>query len=88
MTDEFKPGPGWEEKTSFPIGLPVNLDELPKTYYQALLGNVYTLTRWPDGSTARGEVPLGVLEALVGEGVREGWYSASGAYLGTSLDLG
>lgn len=85
--DEFPDTESWQGKTDFLVGMPEDLDNLPRTYYQALLGNVYTLTRWPDGSTARGEVPLGVLEALIGEGVREGWYDVVGTFLGASLDL-
>lgn len=85
--EEFEAGPYWEGKTDFLPGVPDDAAELPSTYYQALLGNVYTLTRWKDGSTARGEVPLSHLEALAGSGIREGWYDASGSFLGASLDL-
>jgi hypothetical protein len=87
MEDEFVAGPGWAEKTGFLPGLPDDMSTLPSTYYQALLGNVYTLTRWPDGSTARGEVPLSHLEALAGGGIREGWYDGAGAFLGASISL-
>ncbi len=85
--EEAVPGPHWEGKTDFLVGVPDDPAEAPMTYYQALQGNVYTLTMWRDGSTARGEVPLSVLEALIGKGVKEGWYNATGAFLGTSISL-
>jgi hypothetical protein len=75
------------DKTDFLVGVPDNPADAPITYYQALLGNVYTLTVWRDGSTARGEVPLSHLEALAGSGLREGWYNASGEFLGTTVNL-
>lgn len=79
----FEPGPDWEDKTSFAPGVPDDPDAVPELLYQVLLGRVYTLTRWKDGSAARGEVQLADLEALVGGPVpREGWYDAAGAYLG------
>ena len=81
---DFEPGPNWDDKTDFAPGVPLDLTTLPTLRYQALLGNVYTLTQWPDGSTARGEVPLAQLEALAKGPVKEGWYDAWGAYLGAS----
>ena len=83
--DQFEAGPDWAEKTDFAPGV---LLEAPASVlrYQALLGNVYTLETWEDGSTARGEVPLAHLEALSGAPVREGWYDAAGKYLGPTLD--
>jgi hypothetical protein len=85
--DEFEPGPGWAEKTGFAPGVPDDPGAVPDTYYQVLLGNVYTLTRWADGSTVRGEVQLAELEVLVGGPLREGWYGTTGGYLGTELSL-
>lgn len=69
------------------IGLPVDLSELPTTRYLLAYGRVWTTTTWPDESTARGEVPLQQLQDLAGEDVklREGWYDATGAYLGTEF---
>lgn len=84
--NEFEPGPDWEDKTSFAPGVPDDPDAVPELLYQALLGRVYTLTRWKDGSTARGEVALADLEAVAGGSItREGWYDALGKYLGSEL---
>ena len=58
----FEPGPDWADKTSFAPGVPDDPDAVPELLYQVLLGRVFTLTRWRDGSTARGEVPLADLE--------------------------
>lgn len=81
MSDAFEAGPGWEDKTSFAPGVPEG--EVPVLRYQVLAGRVFTLKRWPDGSTARGEVDLAHLEALSGGPVtREGWYDALGGYAG------
>ncbi len=76
----------WAEKTNFAPGVPVDPGMIPRLRYQALLGRVYTLQQWKDGSTARGEVPLSQLEALVGGSVKEGWYDATGGFLGTSQE--
>lgn len=82
----FEPGPDWEDKTSFAPGVPDDPDAVPELLYQVLLGKVFTLMRWRDGSTARGEVALADLEALAGSAVtREGWYDALGRYLGAEL---
>jgi hypothetical protein len=75
------------DKMDFAPGVPDDPDAVPSLYYQALLGNVYTLQRWKDGSTVRGEVPLADLEALTGGSLREGWYSASGQFLGATIEL-
>lgn len=85
--DVFEAGPGWEEKTSFAPGVPLDQDAIPEVLFQVLLGRVYTLTRWKDGSTVRGEIPLAELEALAGKPVtREGWYDVLGRYLGAELE--
>lgn len=85
--DEFKPGPDWEDKTSFMPGVPEDEDAIPEILYQVLLGNVYTLTRWKDSSTARGQMTLQDLEARLGfTVVKEGWYSVMGDYLGSELE--
>lgn len=82
----FEPGPGWVDKTSFAPGVPDDLGAVPELLYQVLLGRVFTLTRWRDGSTARGEVQLADLEAVAGSAVtREGWYDALGKYIGPEL---
>ncbi len=47
----FEPGPDWEDKTSFAPGVPDDPDAVPELLYQVLLGKVFTLTRWRDGST-------------------------------------
>ena len=47
---------------------------------------MYTILRFPNDSVSHGEIPLAQLEDLVGKGiVEEGWYSASGEYLGQTL---
>lgn len=82
----FEPGPDWEDKMSFAPGVPEDPDATPELLYQALLGRVFTLTRWRDGSTARGEVSLAELESVAGSVVsREGWYDALGRYIGAEL---
>lgn len=82
----FEPGPDWEDKTSFAPGVPDDPDAVPELLYQVLLGRVYTLTRWKDGSTVRGEVALADLEGVAGGPVtREGWYDALGKYIGAEL---
>ncbi|UGL62726.1 hypothetical protein [Xanthomonas phage FMYAK-P1] len=86
MADEFEAGPEWEGKMDFAPGVPEDPDAVPELFYQVLLGRVYTLTRWKDGSTGRGEVQLADLEALAGGPItREGWYDALGKYQGTEL---
>jgi hypothetical protein len=75
------------DKYDWAPGVPADPSAIPRLYYQALLGNVYTLQRWPNGDVARGSVALADLEALVGGPVREGWYDALGKYLGGSIDL-
>lgn len=84
--NEFEPGPDWEDKTSFAPGVSDDPDAIPELNYQVLLGRVYTLTRWKDGSTVRGEVTLQDLEAVAGSAVtKEGWYDALGAFVGAEL---
>ncbi|UGL62850.1 hypothetical protein [Xanthomonas phage MET13-T1] len=86
MADEFEAGPEWEGKMDFAPGVPEDPDATPELFYQVLLGRVYTLTRWRDGSTGRGEVQRADLEALAGGPItREGWYDALGKYLGAEL---
>lgn len=76
----------WEGKWDFAPGVPDDPSAVPELFYQVLLGRVYALTRWRDGSTARGEVALADLEAVFGLHVRkEGWYASSGEYLGSEL---
>ena len=86
MADELEPGPEWEGKMGFAPGVPDDPDAIPERLYQVLLGRVYTLTRWKDGSTARGEVALADLEAVAGGAItKEGWYNALGKYQGSEL---
>ena len=81
-----KINPTWEGKTSFLPGMPSYLSQIPDLKYQALEGRVYTILRFPNDSVSHGEIPLAQLEDLVGKGmVEEGWYSASGEYLGETL---
>lgn len=87
MADEFEAGEHWEGKTSFMPGVPVDEDAIPERLFQVLLGNVYTLTRWKDGSTARGQIALAELEKLFGfTVVKEGWYDVLGTYKGLFLE--
>ena len=82
----FEPGPDWVDKTSFAPGVPDDPDAVPELLYQVLLGRVFTLMRWKDGSTARGEAALADLEAVAGVPVtKEGWYDALGKYVGSEL---
>lgn len=73
-----------ERKMSqFIPGMPDDISLLPELLFQVVLGKVYSINRWPDETTARGELTLAELEARFGESIlKEGWYSASGAYLG------
>lgn len=67
-------------------GMPDDPSLLPELLFQVVLGRAYSLRRWPNESTARGELPLADLEARFGAPLaREGWYSATGAYLGAQL---
>lgn len=85
--NEFEAGEHWDGKTSFAPGVPDDQDAVPEVLYQVLLGRVFTLTRWKDGSTARGEVALADLEALSGGPItKEGWYDVLGRYLGPELE--
>lgn len=85
----FEPGPHWVGKTSFAPGVPENKDAIPELLYQVLDGRVFTLTRWKDGSTARGEVPLSDLTAVAGKAIsHDGWYDALGKYMGSDPPSG
>lgn len=86
MSDTFEPGPDWEDKTGFAPGVPDDPDAIPELFYQVLLGKVFTLQRWKDGSTVRGEILLADLEALAGQTIsKEGWYDALAKYIGPEL---
>lgn len=85
MENEGWNNPSWEGKTEWPIGLPVDPLDAPTLLYQALLGRVYTRLSYRDGTVSRGQIEPAVLEALVGGGLKEGWYSASGDYLGATV---
>lgn len=87
VDEEFEPGPGWADKTGFAPGMPEDAADIPTMRYQVLHGRVFTLTRWRDGSTARGETELAVLQKLVDGPIREGWYNAVGDYLGDNPGL-
>ena len=77
--------PTWEGKTSFLIGMPDDLSHLPTLHYQLIQGRVFTLQQWPDESVSRGEVSLQQLVNLTEQPLEDGWYSASGTYLGAEL---
>lgn len=85
----FKPGPHWEGKMAFAPGVPVDPQAIPTVHYQVLLGRVYTLTQWKDGSTARGETSLASLEGRAGQPItKEGWYDVRGRYIGIDFPGG
>lgn len=72
-----------DKMDQFIPGMPEDLSELPELLFQVILGRVYVLNRWPNESTTRGELTLEELETRFGSRVtKEGWYSASGVYLG------
>lgn len=72
-----------DEFDNWAPGQPASWDEAPTLIYQVLAGRVFTLKTWPDGSSARGEVTLEVLEDLTGEKItREGFYNALGEFQG------
>lgn len=74
-----------EKMDQFIPGMPDDLSSLPELLFQVILGKVYSVSRWPNESTTRGEMTLAELEARFGEPVlKEGWYSASGNYLGAN----
>jgi hypothetical protein len=85
MTMPHKDDESWLGKMGFVPGMPVDLSQLPTLNYQAIEERVFTLMRWPNESTARGEVPLSELEELVGGPIDEGWSSASGVFIGAEL---
>lgn len=75
-----------DKMDQFIPGMPDDPSTLPELFFQVILGRAYSLMRWPNESTARGEVTLQELEERFGAPlVKEGWYSASGAYLGAQL---
>jgi hypothetical protein len=77
----FEPGEFWDGKVDFAPGVPDDPADGPTLEYQVLAGNVYSTTRWPDGSVARGQVDLSDLADLAGKPItREGFYSALGEY--------
>lgn len=77
------------EKYHFAPGMPDDREAIPTLHYQVLAGRVYTLKRWKDGSTVRGELTLAEMEQYTGvKPTQEGWYTASGRHLGDEIDLG
>jgi hypothetical protein len=71
------------EKENWLPGMPADPDKIPQLRYQVIGGRVYSLQKWRDGSSARGEIGLDVLERLRGKPVtREGWYDALGEWIG------
>ncbi len=82
----FEPSEEWEGKVSFAPGVSDDPAARPELWYQVLAGQVFTLMRWADGSTARGQVDLATLEDVAGGPItREGWYDALGTYAGDQL---
>lgn len=79
---------GIEDRMDFAPGVPTDPSAIPQLRYQLLNGQVFTLTVWPSGSTARGSVPVGELQDRVGSSeLEEGWYDALGEYLGDDPGL-
>lgn len=75
-----------ETRLDFAPGVPEDPASIPVLHYQVLAGKVFTLMRWPDGSTARGETSIETLARLAGGPVaKEGWYNVLGKYLGAEL---
>jgi hypothetical protein len=68
-------------------GMPDDLTQIPTLVYQVIEGRVFTLMKWANGSTARGETTLEALQRLHGAAPKAGWYSASGKYLGSDPGL-
>jgi hypothetical protein len=85
MTMPHKDDEHWLGKMDFVPGMPVDLSQLPTLHYQVIAGRVFTLLRFPSESVSHGEVPLSQLEDLVGGQIEDGWYSASGSYIGAEL---
>jgi hypothetical protein len=75
----------WLGKMDFVPGMPVDLSQLPTLHYQVVELQVFTLLRFPNESVSRGEVPISELENLVGGPIEQGWYSASGVFVGAEL---
>lgn len=77
-----------EDRMDFAPGVPIDPSAIPELRYQLLNGQVYTLTVWASGSTARGSVPVRELQDRAGSSeLEEGWYSALGEYLGDDPKL-
>lgn len=75
-----------EKMEQFVPGMPEDPALLPDLFFQVLLGKAYSLKRWPNESTSRGVLELAELEERFGAPItREGWYSATGEYLGAQL---
>jgi len=68
-------------------GMPDDLTQIPTLVYQVIEGRVFTLEKWPNGTTTRGEATLEALQRLHGSAPKAGWYSASGKYLGSDPGL-
>ncbi len=66
------------------IGMPSDPNAIPEVRYQVLGEKVFLLQHWKDGSTLRGEIELQTLADLAGGAPQEGWYDATGRYLGSS----
>ena len=64
------------------IGMPADPYAIPEVRYQVLGEKVFLLQHWKDGSTLRGEIELQTLADLAGSSLQEGWYDATGRYLG------
>ena len=75
-----------DKMDQFMPGLPLDPADCPTLHFQLLEGKVYSLLRFPDESVARGEMTLQELEYRFDRKLTdEGWYSASGIYLGEQL---
>lgn len=77
-----------EDRMDFAPGVPTDLSAIPTVRFQYLANQVFTLTVWQSGSTARGQIPVKELQDRVGQTeLQEGWYSALGEFLGDDPQL-
>lgn len=75
----------WVEKTAYAPGVPDDPKLIPTLRYLKQGDRVYTLQKWRDGATVRGEVKVDALNDLrqeEGEATEDGWYNALGIFLG------
>lgn len=77
MDDDFV-SEHWRRKTDALVGI---VEPFPTLRFQVLLGRVYVLQKWDNGSAAHLETETSHLEKLHGSKIQDGWYDANGVYL-------